>query len=382
MLLRPIFLISLAFLFLACENKAQIKIIDTKKEELSLGRALYFDKNLSLNKTQSCATCHNPEAGFVDDRDNGVQAQASLGDNGTSIGDRQAPSAAYAMFSPSFHYDKKKKEYIGGQFWDGREKTLAGQAGGPPTNPDEMAMPSKSAIVRRLKENLFYVEIFKKVYGENIFKNDDTAYLKMTTAFEVFEQSDFFAPFDSKYDRYLEGRYDLTPLEDLGRSLFYSNANTNCSSCHTLKKEDQKRETFSNYEFHNIGTPINTALRAKNGVRKKDDGLLNNPLVKDIKHQGKYKVPTLRNVAITSPYMHNGVFSDLKTVILFYDKFNNKKNIINPETNKAWRNAEWENTINKKDLKMKKLSERKVDALVAFLKLLTDKRYEHLLLKK
>ncbi len=382
MLLRPIFLISLAFLFLACENKAQIKIIDTKKEELSLGRALYFDKNLSLNKTQSCATCHNPEAGFVDDRDNGVQAQASLGDNGTSIGDRQAPSAAYAMFSPSFHYDKKKKEYIGGQFWDGREKTLAGQAGGPPTNPDEMAMPSKSAIVRRLKENLFYVEIFKKVYGENIFKNDDTAYLKMTKAIEVFEQSDFFAPFDSKYDRYLEGRYDLTPLEDLGRSLFYSNANTNCSSCHTLKKEDQKRETFSNYEFHNIGTPINTALRAKNGVRKKDDGLLNNPLVKDIKHQGKYKVPTLRNVAITSPYMHNGVFSDLKTVILFYDKFNNKKNIINPETNKAWRNAERENTINKKDLKMKKLSERKVDALVAFLKLLTDKRYEHLLLKK
>ena len=382
MLLRPIFLISLAFLFLACENKAQIKIIDTKKEELSLGRALYFDKNLSLNKTQSCATCHNPEAGFVDDRDNGVQAQASLGDNGTSIGDRQAPSAAYSMFSPSFHYDKKKKEYIGGQFWDGREKTLAGQAGGPPTNPDEMAMPSKSAIVRRLKENLFYVEIFKKVYGENIFKNDDTAYLKMTKAIEVFEQSDFFAPFDSKYDRYLEGKYDLTPLEDLGRSLFYSNANTNCSSCHTLKKEDQKRETFSNYEFHNIGTPINTALRAKNGVRKKHDGLLNNPLVKDIKHQGKYKVPTLRNVAITSPYMHNGVFSDLKTVILFYDKFNNKKNIINPETNKAWRNAEWENTINKKDLKMKKLSERKVDALVAFLKLLTDKRYEHLLLKK
>ena len=69
-------------------------------------------------------------------------------------------------------------------------------------------MPSKSAIVRRLKENLFYVEIFKKVYGENIFKNDDTAYLKMTKAIEVFEQSDFFAPFDSKYDRYLEGRYD------------------------------------------------------------------------------------------------------------------------------------------------------------------------------
>jgi len=377
MLLKTLCLSALAFLLLACES--QVQKIDYKKEELSLGRALYFDKNLSLNKTQACATCHNPEAGFVDDRDNGVKKQASLGDNGRSIGDRQAPSAAYAMFSPSFHYDEKKKEYIGGQFWDGREKTLAGQAGGPPTNPDEMAMPSKKATVLRLQENLFYVEVFKKVYGKDIFNNEDKAYLKMTKAIELFEQSAFFAPFDSKYDRYLEGKYDLTPLEDLGRSLFYSNANTNCASCHTLKAEDQKRETFSNYEFHNIGTPINTALRAKNGVNKKDNGLFNNPLVKNKKHQGKYKVPTLRNTAITAPYMHNGVFSDLKTVILFYDKFNNKENSINPETNKAWEKAEWEQTVNKKELKMKKLTKRKVDALVAFLKLLTDKRYEHLL---
>ncbi len=113
------------------------------KMKEDLGRVLFFDKNLSKNKTQSCATCHNPEAGFVDTRDNGINKMASLGDDGHSLGDRQAPTASYAMFSPEFHYDKKKKKYIGGQFWDGREATLAAQAGGPPMNPIEMAMPSK-----------------------------------------------------------------------------------------------------------------------------------------------------------------------------------------------------------------------------------------------
>ncbi len=105
------------------------------KENIALGQALFFDKNLSQNRTQSCSTCHNPNAAFTDDRDNGVAKMASLGDDGKSLGDRQAPSVAYAMFSPQFHYDEKKKKYIGGQFWDGREATLAGQAGGPPLNP-------------------------------------------------------------------------------------------------------------------------------------------------------------------------------------------------------------------------------------------------------
>lgn len=367
--LRLFFIVGLMFSALMAENM--------KKEDL--GRILFFDVNLSKNRTQSCATCHNPNAGFVDDRDNGVKKMASLGDDGKSLGDRQAPTASYAKFSPAFHFDEKAKKYVGGQFWDGREATLEGQAGGPPLNPVEMGMSDKKAVVDRLKENSLYVDSFKKIFGADIFKNDDKAYEAMTIAIASFERTDEFSPFDSKYDRYLKGEYDLTPLEDLGKSIFFSNNNNSCANCHVLKGEDKEGETFTNYQYHNIGTPANNELRAKNGVKAIDEGLLANSNVSDVAQKGKHKVPTLRNVAVTGPYMHNGVFKDLKTVVEFYDKYNNKDRNIDPETNKPWDEPEVKDNISLQELKANKLTDRKVEALVAFMKLLTDKKYEHLL---
>ncbi|WP_323589142.1 cytochrome-c peroxidase [Aliarcobacter butzleri] len=367
--LRLFFILGLIFSALMAE--------DMKKEDL--GRILFFDVNLSKNRTQSCATCHNPNAGFVDDRDNGVKKMASLGDDGKSLGDRQAPTASYAKFSPTFHFDEKTKKYVGGQFWDGREATLEGQAGGPPLNPVEMGMSDKKAVVDRLKENSLYVDSFKKIFGADIFKNDDKAYEAMTIAIASFERTDEFSPFDSKYDRYLKGEYDLTPLEDLGKSIFFSNNNNSCANCHVLKGEDKEGETFTNYQYHNIGTPANNELRAKNGVKAIDEGLLANSNVSDVAQKGKHKVPTLRNVAVTGPYMHNGVFKDLKTVVEFYDKYNNKDRNIDPETNKPWDEPEVKDNISLQELKANKLTDRKVEALVAFMKLLTDKKYEHLL---
>ena len=353
---------------------------DTLTKE-QLGEVLFADKNLSKNRTQSCATCHNPSSGFADDRQNGISKMASLGDDGKSLGDRQAPTASYAKFSPDFHFDEKKQKYVGGQFWDGRASTLEDQAGDPPLNPIEMGMSSKAEVVERIKENSLYVSSFKNLFGEDIFKDDEKAYLAMTQAIASFERTPEVSPFDSKYDRYLKGEYDLTPLEDLGKSIFFSNNNNSCASCHVLKGEDKEGETFTNYEYHNIGTPANNVLRAKNGVKEIDKGLLANPNVKDEKQLGKHKVPTLRNVAVTAPYMHNGVFKDLKTVVEFYDKYNNKNRDINLETGKIWDEPEVKDTISLKELKAKELSDRKVEALVAFMKLLTDKKYEHLLEK-
>lgn len=347
----------------------------------TLGQVLFSDKNLSKNRTQSCATCHNPNAGFADDRENGIGKMASLGDDNKSLGDRQAPTASYAKFSPDFHFDEKKQKYIGGQFWDGRAKTLEEQAGGPPLNPIEMGMGSKKEVVDRIKENAYYVQTFKELFGEDVFKDDEKAYDAMTSAIASFERSNEFSSFDSKYDRYLKGEYDLTALEDLGKSIFFSNNNNSCATCHVLKGEDKAGETFTNYEYHNIGTPANKTLRAKNGVKEIDKGLLANPNVKDVAQNGKHKVPTLRNVAVTAPYMHNGVFKDLKTVIEFYDKYNNKDRNINPETKKTWDDAEVKETIALKELKANALTDRKVEALVAFMKLLTDKKYEYLLEK-
>jgi cytochrome c peroxidase len=367
-----------ALILSACGTESNLSI-----QKQALGKQLFFDPILSNNRTQSCSTCHNPSLGFIDNRDNGVGAAASLGDDGKSLGDRNTPSAAYAMFSPDFHFDKKNQQWVGGQFLDGREQDLKGQAGGPPLNPTEMNIPSKQTLINRFKNHPTYSMQFRDIYGNAIFNDVEKAYAAMAQSIAEFEKTKFFAPFDSKYDRYLAGKYELTDLEDLGRSLFFSNNNTNCATCHQLKKSDNAQgETFSNYEYHNIGVPINTALRTKNGVKTIDKGLLNNPKVNDTKQKGKFRTSSLRNVAITAPYMHNGVFKDLKTVIVFYDKYINENRTINPETNQPWAAAEVPKTINFNDLKKgKKLSDRKVNALVAFLKTLTDKRYEHFLKK-
>ncbi len=349
-----------------------------------LGKMLFFDVSLSKNKTQSCSTCHNPEHGFVDDRDNGIGSMVSLGDDLKSRGSRNAPTAAYAMMSPHFHFDAKKQLYIGGQFLDGRENTLAGQAGGPPLNPVEMGMSDKKMLVDRLKKNPQYVAILQEHFGKKILEDVDQAYKAMSASIEAFEKTKLFAPYDSKYDRYLKDEYDLSVLEDLGRTLFFSNDNLTCAKCHLLKTEDEEGETFSNYEYHNIGVPSNPMLIKKGIVATDfiDHGLLDNPNITDKKHDGKFKVPTLRNIAVTAPYMHNGVFKTLRAVIEFYDKYNNKKRINNPETDKPWAKAEVKETINLDLLEAKKLTDRKIDALIAFMKLLTDKRYEHLLEEK
>ncbi len=358
------------------------------EKETSLGELLFFDTILSKNKTQSCATCHNPEHAFIDSRKNAVGGAGSLGDDQVSIGNRNTPTTAYAMFSPDFHYDKKKKHYIGGQFLDGRALDLKEQAGGPPVNPIEMNMPSKESMSKRLKDSIAYNFLFKDMYGDDVFDDSNKTYEMMTQAIAKFETSKVFRAFDSKYDRYLEGKYELSVLEDLGRTIFFSNNNNNCASCHVFKKEDARGETFTNYRYHNIGTPQNHDLMAKNIVDPKtfiDLGLMQNPKIKSLKnakdYAGKFKVPTLRNVAVTAPYMHNGVFKDLKTVIEFYDMYINTKRTINPETNKTWAKAEV--PIDKEDMKLLRkgriLSERKVQALLAFMILLTDKRYEHLI---
>lgn len=371
-------------LFMTCNISQADTNKNVQKEEIDLGQKLFFDPILSKNKNQSCATCHNPEYGFIDNRDNGVGGAGSLGDDLISIGDRNAPTASYAQFSPEFHYDSKLQAYVGGQFYDGREHTLKGQAGGPPTNPVEMGIPSKEFLADRLKQDTSYNKMFKELYGDKVFENTEKVYEMMTQAIASFEKTKEFAPFDSKYDRYLNDEYDLSPLEDLGRTLFFSNNNTNCASCHVLKKEDAPRETFTNYRYHNIGVPQNSLLMAKNVVNPEtfiDHGLLNNPAVHDVKYDGKIKVPTLRNIAVTGPYMHNGIFNKLSTVVKFYDKYINKERTINPETGEIW--AASEVKISDEDKKLlregKALTQRKVQALVAFMNLLTDKRYEHLI---
>ena len=353
----------------------------TKKEldYKALGEVLFFDKSISFNKTQSCSTCHSPDTAFVDQRKNSANQMVSEGDNPHLHGNRNANTALYAMFSPNFHFDKKIQDYVGGQFWDGRAKDLAEQAGGPPVNPVEMGMPDKKAIVERLKADPTYYKPITDLYGESIWADADKIYAIMEKAIGEFEKQELFAQFSSKYDRALKGEAELTALESKGKALFFDKTRTNCSNCHQSSEANSATETFTNYRYFNIGVPSNQELIKHNKLAADfvDNGLLDNPMVKgDKKQKGKFKVPTLRNISVTAPYMHNGVFRDLKTVLLFKDSFNNPNRKINPETGKAWEKAEYDQTINPNVLKAKPLTDEEINALEAFLKTLTDEAYE------
>ncbi len=355
--------------------------VDVSTVDLAnLGEQLFFDVNLSANRTQSCATCHDPDFGFADPR-----GMASLGDDGVSLGDRNAPTAAYAALTPRFHQNEDG-EWMGGQFLDGRASTLEDQAGGPPLNPIEMGMADEAAVVERLMEDETYLEQFPALFGADIFDDAEAAYRAMTQAIAAFERTDEFSPFDSKYDRFLRGEATLTNEEELGRLLFFSQQFTNCNQCHLVARSAMDpRETFSDYLYHNVGTPLNPALRELNGVPQGtiDVGLADNPALDGApKAMGRFRTPTLRNVAVTGPYMHNGVFADLRTVVLFYNTYNtqSEERLINPETGLPFDPPPIPDTLSLEELEHgPALDDQRVDALVAFLKTLTDARYEHLL---
>jgi cytochrome c peroxidase len=368
-------------------------------EEL-LGEALFNDTNLSLNRSQSCSTCHDADAAFSDpakNANNDTRA-ASVGDDGVSIGDRNTPTAMYADFIPTFQsgtrarFSSQQNDYsgwIGGQFWDGRASDLEEQAGAPLLNPVEMNMPSRAAVIDRVLENNDYVEAFEQLYGGDVFDNTDRAYRLLTESIAAFERTDTFSPFSSKYDKSITGEIIFSPASKVaqGKAIFFSQQFTNCATCHQLHVIGNARETFSGYEYHNIGVPKNTELRANNGKGEEfvDTGLASSSALPASENtallEGKFRVPSLRNVAVTAPYMHNGVFKTLDTVIRFYDQhLTDSDNAINPETGVAWAAPEVADNISTAELQDgRKLTDNEVDALVCFLRSLTDEAYEALI---
>ncbi|MEO1678238.1 MAG: cytochrome c peroxidase [Pseudomonadota bacterium] len=362
------------------QNGALANPPDIPRTIEALGEKLFFDVNLSANRTQACATCHDPTMAFADPR-----GMASTGDDGLSLGDRNAPTATYAALVPAFHRNNAG-DWVGGQFRDGRAAKLEDQAAGPPLAAGEMGMADEAAIVARLREDPIYLEAFPALFRPDVLDDAEAGYTAMTQAIAAFERTEQFSPFDSKYDRFLRGEAEFTRDEELGRLLFFSQQFTNCSECHQLAASQMHpREPFTTHEYHNVGTPENVALRQMNGVEigTIDEGLAGNPMVGgDPAQRGKFRTPTLRNVAVTGPYMHNGVFEDLRTVVLFYNIYNTRSEarLVNPETGAPFGPAPVPETISMDELTHgPALDDQRIDAIVAFLKTLTDARYEHLL---
>lgn len=346
-----------------------------------LGQQLFHEPLLSRNGTQSCATCHDPNHAFTDPRETAAGRAVSLGDDGESWGDRNTPTLSYAFLSPAFHQDDKGR-FKGGQFWDGRADDLKDQAGQPMLNPAEMGMPDKASVIGRLRDEEHYQSAFETVFGDGALDDVDAAFDYTTEALAAYQSTEEFAPFDSKFDRYQRGEVELTPQEEFGHTVFIT---WNCRLCHQLRKQGvTPRETFTSFEYHNIGVPANHEVRALNGMGPDhvDQGLLDRPGIEDPAQAGRVKVPTLRNVAVTAPYMRNGIFKDLRTAVMFYNKYPSRRPIhqINPETGQDWGPPEVAENLSMPELQSGLMvDDARVDALVAFLETLTDRRYEPLL---
>jgi cytochrome c peroxidase len=329
----------------------------TNKEKL--GRNLFFDDRLSNPSGQACSDCHSRGAGY-----NGIgDANIAVYEGAVPhvYGNRNPPAAAYASFSPTFHFDAQDGEYIGGQFWDGRAATLKEQAKGPFLNPKEQNNRSAAAVV--LNVNLSnYGELFRRVYGPLVLVRTELAYDSIADAIAAYESSSEVNRFSSKYDHYLAGTASLTAQEQEGLELF--NGKAKCAGCHpSTPGTYSAKPLFTDYTYDNLGVPKNP----DNPFYKTNPGFVDRGLgevLKDPSQYGKFKVPTLRNVAVAAPYSHNGYFKTLKEIVQFY----NTRDL--PGAN--WPKPEVAENVNHSEVGNLGLTDDEVDAIVAFMATLTD----------
>ncbi len=285
-----------------------------KYSKEKLGEFLFNEKSLSLDSTVSCASCHKPEFAFSD------TSAFSIGIGG-KLTKRNTPSVL----------NMKNRPYY---FWDGRASTLAQQSLMPIQNPDEMNLSIREAV-RRLNENEFYVHYFKKVFNR---KPDS---MSLAKAFEAYEKT--LETVDSKFDDWGENKLELSAQEERGRKVFLSEK-SRCFDCHFLVD-------FTNDDFKNIGL--------FNGILLNDKGRFN--ITNNPDDLGKFKTPGLRNIAVTAPYMHNGMFKTLEEVV---DYYNDPAAFVPNRIN-----------IDSTLMKPLGLSPMEKADLVAFLKTLTDKKF-------
>jgi len=392
-----------------------------------LGKAIFSDRNLSLHRNQSCKSCHAPKAGWSGP-DSDINAKGAVFEGSVEglFGNRKPPSAAYATQSPIFHGAEEAGEtlFIGGNFWDGRAtgerlgNPAADQALGPFLNPVEQALPDAACVVKRVC-TAKYAKRFKKVWGKQVCNIDfpenideicadpqgiveldeenrrkvDAAYDRVGLSIAAFEASSKVNAFSSKFDYYLAGRAELSPLEKQGLELFMGKGK--CANCHVL---DGPRPLFTDFTYDNLGVPRNPENPwyrmtdfNPDGFDWIDVGLGGFLASRDDyswfarENFGKQKVPTLRNVdkrpypGFVKAYTHNGYFKSLKSLVHFYNTRDIKPRCDDPFTKESdalamgcWPAPEVPENVNTTELGDLGLTEQEEDAIVSFLKTLSD----------
>jgi cytochrome c peroxidase len=368
--------------YLSNLESAEAAVMRTASPKERLGKLLFEDVNLSNPPGQSCATCHLMGAGFADpDR----SAPTSKGVRAGLFGDRNTPTAAYMAFSPRFHFDEEEGHYVGGQFWDGRAATLEEQAKGPFVNPVEMANADAAQVVEKVRAAA-YAPLFEEVFGADAFADRDRAFERAAEAIAAWERTAVFSPFTSKYDAWLAGRARLTPRELRGLRLFEREDKGNCAACHPVARgADGRGGLGTDFTYDNLGVPKNPAnpfyrLAAQYnpaGEAYVDHGL--GGVVRQASDYGKFKVPTVRNVELTAPYMHNGYFGSLRAVVDFYNTRDVKPRCAQEFVAESealrlgcWPRPEMVANVNSEELGNLRLTPSEVDDIVAFMLTLTD----------
>ncbi len=391
------------FILLPSEAAAQ-RFDDTER----LGRELFTDINLSLNRNQSCESCHSlrnarvptqlrdgrfgmeqaPSLSFVDLANVEQGTAVSNGSIPRATGGLNAPSAAYAALSPAFQWNGSR--FIGGQFWNGRARDLVEQAKGPFTNPLEMAMPDRWSVVERLRERPLYRAEFRELFNIELASlqagtpQAAEAFDAMASAIAAFERSWMFNRFDSKFDFVAAGMTSFTAEEMRGEALF--NGAAQCSQCHKTRgiSGDGTPAALSDFRYENVGMPANPEVA---GSQAADPGLVGNPNLEAVRGEatpaeevaGQQKTVTLRNVELTPPYMHNGILKTLEEVVHYYNTRDVLPECVEPADAthpgfgvSCWPRSEYYETRNVELMGNLGLSEQDEADLVAFMKTFTD----------
>jgi cytochrome c peroxidase len=325
-------------------------------EKVALGDTLFNDKRFSATGDVACATCHDRAKGLTDSPLRTSQGIQKL------TGTRNAPTVANAA-------------YFASQFWDGRSPDLEDQSQHPFLNPVEMALPSHEPILQIVRTDPEYEQMFRKAFGK---EPAQVAMMDVQQAIATFERTLVFG--DSPFDRWYYGGDEAALSESAQRGFTVFLEQGRCVSCHTM---EQSWATFTDNRFHNIGVGINniqadiprlapaflaakaagTDVDVKVLTDKKSSELGRFAITETLDELGAFKTSTLRNIAVTAPYMHDGSLATLRDVVDHYNNggVTNKDDKVNDFLSGGIRPLD--------------LSEQQINDLVAFLESLTSPEF-------
>jgi cytochrome c peroxidase len=309
------------------------------------------------------------------------------------FGTRNTPSLLYARYSPPLYLfmddDATVPEPRGGLFADGRVDTLAALPLQPLTNPLEMGNRDAAMVARKLAK-ADYADELRQQFGADVFADRQRAINAIGEALQAYLQSDALSPFTSRYDAFIRGQGTLSEQEQRGLALFRNPDKGNCASCHGFNStsNDPSRSLFTDYAYESVAVPRNVQIPANADPQRYDLGLCETARARHWEEPGQwcgyFRTPSLRNVAVRQHYMHNGEFDDLRKVVLYYAtrgtnpwNWYPKGQRFDDVPKQYQRNLNINSTPYNRIEGMKPtLDDAEIDAIVAFLKTLTDRDYE------